>query len=243
MRYAVRQVKREMLAGPSVPGDQLGSFLSRFDNDTIECACPVGCIVLTRAAIKPSSLNSFAEGYIIPYPASMFEADGGLNDAVASIRFESGPGGTSISVQGQPHNHQRCLGRSPAASESAPPAAGTTQQDPDSLQTRGRTLYKSGDREAALRCFDAVIALQPDNMDAWYWMGNCLSALGRVEEALNCYDTVIRLAPGDEYAWLAKAEDLARLNRIPEALECFRKAVSLNPAMMNAVPAQLRPAL
>ncbi len=110
-----------------------------------------------------------------------------------------------------------------------------SQEVPDAYYLefyRGRNLYDQGLSEAALPCFEAALALEPQEEDKPYlysYLGSCLRDLGRFEEA------VPLLEKGLEYD--EERPDLHNIlgvchykgNRFEEAVYHFQRAVQLNP--------------
>jgi tetratricopeptide (TPR) repeat protein len=66
-------------------------------------------------------------------------------------------------------------------------------------QNLGEVLYRAGKLDAAERELRAVVAGQPDNLNAWLWLAKTVAAQGRPAEALSCYARAMALpgAPGD----------------------------------------------
>ena len=52
--------------------------------------------------------------------------------------------------------------------------------------------------QEAITCFDRAIQINPNDADAWYHKGWCLSQLNRREEALACFAEANRLKPSNK---------------------------------------------
>jgi tetratricopeptide (TPR) repeat protein len=94
---------------------------------------------------------------------------------------------------------------------------------------KGLSLHSLGRYEAAIRCFDKALELDPRCAAAWDNKGNCLSSLGRYEEAIRCYDKALELDPQKALAWDNKGNCLSSLGRHEEAIRCHEKALELDP--------------
>jgi len=81
--------------------------------------------------------------------------------------------------------------------------------------------FSSDFSEAAIRCYDKVIELDPKNATAWYNKGVILSSQFKQNESLAAFNIAINLSPEDSNAWNAKGLGLyvgARLNQIVDDL-------------------------
>ena len=110
------------------------------------------------------------------------------------------------------------------------------------------TQLKLARADDALRTTDQVLALDPDNLDAWFHRGNALGQLGRNEQALAAYERTLEIDPALGAAWSHRGGILRELNRLDEAAECFRQALAhgadaeLNAYYLAAVGARGSPA-
>jgi len=84
--------------------------------------------------------------------------------------------------------------------------------------------------EAALACFDQVIANPPSPEEAFVAEANraaALESLKRYDEALAAYSRVLELDPNDAWVWHNKSILLMNLGRLDEALETNTRALSI----------------
>jgi len=93
------------------------------------------------------------------------------------------------------------------------------------LLGQGQTMLKKNDWEAALSCFDEVLALEPNNSEALVKKGAALEGLKKLNEAFECYDRAIAANDSMTIAYLHKGGLCSRLERFKEALECYEKAL------------------
>jgi tetratricopeptide (TPR) repeat protein len=111
------------------------------------------------------------------------------------------------------------------------PAAGSDSPGADEparishLLTHAHSLMKSENPEAALACFDGVLALNPNHTEALVKKGAALERLHKLNEAIECYDRAIALDGSLTTAYLHKGGLCNRLERFREALQCYEKAL------------------
>lgn len=93
------------------------------------------------------------------------------------------------------------------------------------LLTQGQSRLKENDSEAALRCFNEVLSLDPNHSEALVRKGATLERLKKLNEAFECYDRAIAVDDTMTIAYLHKGGLCNRLERFKEALECYEKAL------------------
>ena len=86
---------------------------------------------------------------------------------------------------------------------------------------KGVALVKMGLYGEAVKCFDRVIELNPNNADAWTNRGRALVEMGRYTEAIKSHDRAIEISPQDGYALYSKGLALERMGRREEAMKYF----------------------
>jgi tetratricopeptide (TPR) repeat protein len=90
---------------------------------------------------------------------------------------------------------------------------------------QGQSLLSLGQYEAALACFDEILAGEPANIEALIKKGTALEKLQKLNEAIACYDRAIETDQTVTIAYLYKGGVFNRLERYNEALECYEKAL------------------
>ena len=94
---------------------------------------------------------------------------------------------------------------------------------------------KSVDRKKeAIKCFDKVIEIDPENVDAWCNKGSMLCELNSFEEALKCYNKVLELEPENIDVWRYKGNALIELEQFEDAIKCYDIILGLNIKDVNA---------
>lgn len=86
--------------------------------------------------------------------------------------------------------------------------------------------YKQGKFQDAIGCFDRVIEMDPNHVDAWREKGICLNELGRYDAALQCFNRVLELGGGTIPTYYAKGETLEKLGKETEDFALFEQAVA-----------------
>ena len=119
-----------------------------------------------------------------------------------------------------------------AATLVQPPLIGSSGRFMENEKTRvvalleqGQSLFKQGDWEGALRCYNEVLALDPIHGEALVKKGAALEHLKHLNEAFECYDQAIAADGTMTIAYLHKGGLCSRLERFQEALECYEKAL------------------
>ncbi|MBW4622777.1 MAG: tetratricopeptide repeat protein [Cyanosarcina radialis HA8281-LM2] len=85
------------------------------------------------------------------------------------------------------------------------------------------------DWEAALASYDRLLALEPNNSDAWNLRGAVLYQLERYEEAISSFDQALALEPNNSDAWNLQGMALYKLEHYEEAISSFSQALVLVP--------------
>jgi tetratricopeptide (TPR) repeat protein len=100
----------------------------------------------------------------------------------------------------------------------------------EKLFQRGSDFQESGNNAEAIRCYDAGLAIDATNPDAWINKGAALLALNRGQEAIACFDRAIALRPSDSGAWNNKGYALFFMNQFAAALPVLEEAQRLGAA-------------
>ena len=93
------------------------------------------------------------------------------------------------------------------------------------LLGKGQSLLNLEQAEAALACFDEILALAPGHSEALVKKGTALERLRKLNEAIECYDRAIASDNSMTIAYLCKGGLFNRMERYSEALECYEKAL------------------
>jgi len=98
------------------------------------------------------------------------------------------------------------------------------------LQSIGANIYRfAGRHAAALACRRAAFALQPENMQARFDLGEGLFFTGRVVDALGVYRACVSRAPGHAPSHFGLGWAHVQLGDFETAVACMQRAVDLDP--------------
>jgi tetratricopeptide (TPR) repeat protein len=93
------------------------------------------------------------------------------------------------------------------------------------LLGKGQTLLRLDKPDAAIMCFDEVLAIDAKNTDALVKKGAALERLQKLDEAIDCFDRAIAADSAMTMAYLYKGGVFNRMERYAEALECYERAL------------------
>jgi predicted TPR repeat methyltransferase len=111
------------------------------------------------------------------------------------------------------------------------------QKLPQRVSTRvnlAATRLRLGRTDEALAELDAVLAVEPQHLDAWGHRAVALAALGRDAESLASADHVLAADPSSGSAWFHRGHALERLRRFDQAQSAFERLVALQPQHAQA---------
>ncbi len=103
-----------------------------------------------------------------------------------------------------------------------------------SVHLLGVLKFQRGDAAAAVRQFDAALALEPADAFAHSNRSVALAALARFDEALASSDKALALKPDHAEAWSSRAAALFELGRFDDALASAERAIALKPNHADA---------
>lgn len=94
------------------------------------------------------------------------------------------------------------------------------------LLSTGRELFKKNSLKKAFIIFEEVIALNPDNSEAYFHMGNIFHIQGQLGKAIKAFNKVLSLDPSHTDASISLSVILNDIGRYEEAQKIFDKANS-----------------
>ncbi|HKE92364.1 MAG TPA: tetratricopeptide repeat protein [Gemmatimonadales bacterium] len=103
---------------------------------------------------------------------------------------------------------------------------------------RAESIYNTGDPEAAIDAYAAVLAIDPKNSRATYRLADLQRH--KPARALPLFRRYVALEPKDLWGYLAVADMLSRLGRSDEALRWSDSALRLDPTERDAVLGKAR---
>ncbi len=90
-------------------------------------------------------------------------------------------------------------------------------------------ITKAHDANAAIRCFNKALSLNPDYMEVWVRKGVTLLDIGEDYDALICLNKAVKLSPKSFKARYNRGKCLLKLKYYDEAILDFQQAVSIKP--------------
>ncbi len=103
----------------------------------------------------------------------------------------------------------------------------STQKIKSMLQ-EGGNLLKSGHYAKAVKTFSLILAAQPKNPTANYYLGFAYHALGDAPQASKYYSSAVKEKPALVQGWLNLGNSYMLQDKLDAAETAFRKALSLN---------------
>ncbi len=100
---------------------------------------------------------------------------------------------------------------------------------PLELLDRAHALIRSGEAAAALPGIELVLTRSPDNVEAWFTLGQAQGMLERHAEAEHAFRNAARLRPGMREAHFNVALSLAYQDKLRESVGSFVAARELDP--------------
>jgi len=169
--------------------------------------CP-GCYRDGKPAAAVDGLDAYLALAELAYPAPAHRSRAG---ALASGRLIAGSGYLGSIVPDAPE-----LPTLLAALEKSRPGSGNTGRglsDPAERYTKATTLLEAGRFDEAIDELRAVLALQPDAVEARNNLGVALASIGRLDEAIDQFQQALAIRPGfaDAQRNLALALEKRRL--------------------------------
>jgi superkiller protein 3 len=122
-----------------------------------------------------------------------------------------------------------------AASAELDQQAALTPQDPTLLRRKAWIAEQKGDPKAAIEANEALVAAQPDNVEAWLALGSMYAAQGQPDKSEQAFTHVVELDPKNAYKTFFNIgvliENKPSRTEAEErrALEAFQKATEINP--------------
>ena len=97
------------------------------------------------------------------------------------------------------------------------------------IYNQGKVYEELQQWDQAIKAFDTVVELDPEDTDAWVNRGVALAELDRHLEAIASYDRALKLSPGDVDAWANKGNSLQVAGRYDDAVACYTAAINIDP--------------
>ena len=105
---------------------------------------------------------------------------------------------------------------------------------PAALNNLGLALYDQNHYADAIQCWGTIVTLDPQDFDAWFWMGRAFHHGDQYEEACRCHEHARRLAPDNPTIWLWLGHARFRLSFFESAARAYELAVENDSNMSDA---------
>lgn len=93
----------------------------------------------------------------------------------------------------------------------------------------GNLYAKTGDRAAAIREFEALVASHPQDADGWFNLGFLHDLRDELEDAEHAFRQALELSPALDRAWYGLGLMLIRQRRLEEAVIALMRNIKLQP--------------
>jgi len=112
------------------------------------------------------------------------------------------------------------------------------KDDPDNLEVLaalGNIYFDAGMAEQAVKYYDRVLAIQPDNVDVLVDKATMLQLLKRPGEAVRLLEEAVKIAPEHEQAWFNLGVIYSSdLNDPASAIAAWKRFLEINPNATHA---------
>lgn len=97
------------------------------------------------------------------------------------------------------------------------------------LKNEALALFQSGRIAEAQAKYQAICKREPQDADAWFFLGIIHGQLGVMAQSEYCSRKATQLAPNSHAAWDNLGLALMHQGKRPEAARCFTRALEINP--------------
>jgi tetratricopeptide (TPR) repeat protein len=104
----------------------------------------------------------------------------------------------------------------------------------EELLREGTQLVQQQKLDEAIKIFDKVTRMSPNDIKAWYCKGSSLHLKNQFEDALYCFNHVLNLDTDNAKAMLRKAECLSKLGRADQCIVIYDRLLVLQPKLVSA---------
>lgn len=104
------------------------------------------------------------------------------------------------------------------------------EQRATNLREEAQSFMEEGDYDAALECYDRLLAERPEDVQLWFDRAEIHVLMGRQEDALQCYTRILDLDRRNRQAWFERANLLFGMGRLADALDSLREGLKIDPS-------------
>ena len=103
------------------------------------------------------------------------------------------------------------------------------QSDTDTYLEKGIVLFQGGDKETALKYFNAVLDIDAENVDALYYKTKILTILEQKQDATSILEKILGMDIVHVGALELKADELLKNGKFDEALLIYEEILKVEP--------------
>lgn len=92
------------------------------------------------------------------------------------------------------------------------------------LMSKGKELFEKNSLKSAFLAFEEVTEINPNNFDAYFFLGNIFHLKGQLGKAIKAFNKVLELNPNHTDASISLSVILNDIGRYEQAQEVFEKA-------------------
>jgi tetratricopeptide (TPR) repeat protein len=104
----------------------------------------------------------------------------------------------------------------------------------EALNMLGKVLMKLERPDSAIKIFDQVLGIIPDDFQAWYGKAGANLRLARWKAAAAAYNEAIRIKPDSFGSYYNMAVAFEEMGKGKEAIEAYGNAIRINPGFKEA---------
>ena len=104
----------------------------------------------------------------------------------------------------------------------------------DEILAQTWQIHQKGQHAQAEQVYRSVVQREPNNFNAWCYLGIALHDLRRYTESVAAYERALSLQPKFPIVLNNMGNSLRYLGRVEEADEAFQKAIDMSPDYFNA---------
>jgi tetratricopeptide (TPR) repeat protein len=103
----------------------------------------------------------------------------------------------------------------------------------DELTDDAQSIFDSGNYDEAIKYYDKLIRLDPNNINHYFQKNNCLIHLNRDEESLYLLDKMVKTFPSNENAKFKMLNHVSSFLNYGHSITFLEKAISQYPEKRN----------
>jgi tetratricopeptide (TPR) repeat protein len=104
----------------------------------------------------------------------------------------------------------------------------------DMMMQNAQILTNAGKYDQAVAIFNQIISSDPNNKEAYNFLGHVYDMQGKTEDANKMYQKAIEIDPKFASAYNNLGASYANQKKYKQAKECWEKALKLDPSMIQA---------